>query len=118
MDFLDDPRFRQLTTDINNYNGSESIREIMSDADSIWLDKCGHTFLRHAISSTFNRHYFTEGSSFIGGRVTMSQIKNGEIGRLFVNMTYVLLAVKTENDFIFVSTSTFDNPSFDIYVEY
>ena len=118
MSFLDDLKFRDITTRLSYQCTEEKLRDLINDADVIWLNKCGNAFIRNAISIIYNRHYYIKGSSWVGGRVTPEQIEEGEVGRLFVNMSYVLMVIKKDNDFVYVKANEFDNPSFDIFIDY
>lgn len=118
MDFTEDPNFKIVTECMNEPNGTIDIQKVLDSADNVWLNKCGHAFVRHAVSIIYNRHYYTEGTSFTGGRINLNQIKDDEVGRLFVNMAYVLMAIKKDDSFVFVKANEYPAPSFDIFIEY
>lgn len=118
MDFKEDPKFREVAEQMNEPCGTDKIKNVLDNADDAWLNKCGRVFVRNAISIIYNRHFYIEGSSFTGGRVTFNQIKDGEVGRLFINMAYVLMALKYKDGFIYVSANKYPKPTFDIFIEY
>ena len=81
MAFLDDPKFRDITTQLSYQCTEEKLRDLINDADTIWLNKCGNAFVRNAISIIYNRHYYEHGSHIIGFHACfISGIRERRIG--------------------------------------
>lgn len=113
MDFINDPKFRELSINLN-----EDTSEILKTLGESWLNKCGHTFVRHAIMINYNQHYYCDGCSWVGGRLNPNGIEIGKYGRVFVNMRYILMTVRIANDFLYFPIKKDIEPSFDVFIEY
>ena len=135
MDCMDDPKFQLISITIDG-----TTKEILKCENGHWLNKCGHTFIRHAVTVNYNNHFYHKGCSWVGGRLDPDKIPVGKCGRVFVNMRHVLMAIKTKTDFIY--TAVYDSlepaltymktppgiveealkdsvkPSFDVFIEY
>ena len=113
MDFINDSKFREISTNINEFTS-----EILKGIDESWLNKCGHTFIRHAITVNYNQHYYCNGCSWVGGKLVPDKIETGKFGRVCVNMRYILMTVRISNDFLYIPIKDNIEPSFDVFIEY